>query len=103
MLVLDRSLRPTAPGNRYDPAEMLGYLKTLLAARLTVVSWEDLIRQGRARVSNVALLGTAIGKGLLPFRVEDITGVLKTRIPLKYLDMNIQALTKAALIEAAGQ
>jgi Pyruvate/2-oxoacid:ferredoxin oxidoreductase gamma subunit len=38
------------------------------------------------------LLGKAIGKGLLPFTIDEIIEVLKTRIPPAYLEMNIKAL-----------
>jgi Pyruvate/2-oxoacid:ferredoxin oxidoreductase gamma subunit len=40
----------------------------------------------------VALLGAAVAKKLLPFDVEELTAVLKLRIPPAYLDMNIRAL-----------
>jgi indolepyruvate ferredoxin oxidoreductase beta subunit len=94
MLVLDRvfavgSLR----GGAYDPDGVIARLRALLAGRLTVVSWKEFTgRYSSPRVSNVMLLGKAIGKGLLPFTTDEIIEVLKTRIPPAYLEMNIKAL-----------
>jgi indolepyruvate ferredoxin oxidoreductase beta subunit len=98
LLVLDRGVAPVTSslGGGYDPAAMIVYLKACLGERLTVVSWERLIEGcGNPRVANVALLGRAIAKGLLPFSTEEIVEVLKTRIPAKYLEMNIRALNAA--------
>jgi indolepyruvate ferredoxin oxidoreductase beta subunit len=99
LLVLDRGVAPVtsslqdSSGPGYDPAGMISYLQTRLGERLTVVSWEHLIKEcGNPRVANVALLGRAIVKGLLPFSAAEIIEVLKKRIPAKYLEMNIAAL-----------
>jgi indolepyruvate ferredoxin oxidoreductase beta subunit len=103
LLVLDRGMTPAAlgggppnggpPNGGYDPAAMISYLRTRLAERLVVVSWERFIKEcGNPRVANVALLGTAIARGLLPFSTGEIIEVLKTRLPPQYLEMNIRAL-----------
>jgi indolepyruvate ferredoxin oxidoreductase beta subunit len=88
MLVLDRVLSPAARG----PAEMIDRLRARLGGRLTVVSWEKLSGAFDPRVSNVLLLGRAMGKGFLPFSPGEITAVLKKRSSPKYLEMNIRAL-----------
>jgi indolepyruvate ferredoxin oxidoreductase beta subunit len=75
---------------------MIAHLQAHLGERLTVLSWEQLIaRCGNPRVANVALLGNAIAQGLLPFSTEEIIAVLKRRIPVNYLEMNIRALNAA--------
>lgn len=90
MLTLDRAL---AAGSPPDSEGIIAHLKKVLSGRLTVISWEDLLKRcGSPRVSNVALLGAAIGKGFLPFSIDEAAAVLKTRIPPRYLDMNLKAL-----------
>jgi indolepyruvate ferredoxin oxidoreductase beta subunit len=103
LLVLDRGIPPVSSmlGKAYDPAAMIGYLRDRLEGenriegdeRLSVASWESLRQYcDSPRVLNVALLGLAIGWGLLPFSREEIREVLRERLPPKYLDMNIRAL-----------
>lgn len=93
MLTLDRALTPAA-SRACDPAAIIARLDRLLAERLTVVPWEELLKRcGSPRVSNVALLGAAIARGFLPFSIDEAAAVLKTRIPPRYLDMNIKALS----------
>ncbi|MDR3147335.1 MAG: indolepyruvate oxidoreductase subunit beta [Treponema sp.] len=95
MLTLDRTL-PPPQATASDPAAIIAHLQNLLAGRLTIVPWDDLLKRcGSPRVSNVALLGAAIARGFLPFSVDEISAVLKTRIPPRYLDMNLTALTSA--------
>jgi indolepyruvate ferredoxin oxidoreductase beta subunit len=72
---------------------MITRLTAVLEGRLTVISWEEILRRcGSPRVSNVALLGAAAAKKLLPFSVEELEEVVKLRVPPLYLDMNIRAL-----------
>ncbi|MDR0731990.1 MAG: indolepyruvate oxidoreductase subunit beta [Treponema sp.] len=99
MLTLDRALAPAAgaPQNTvYNSKGIIAHLKNVLSERFTVISWESLLKRcGSPRVSNVALLGAAIGKGFLPFSVDEAAAVLKMRIPPQYLDMNLKALVSA--------
>jgi Pyruvate/2-oxoacid:ferredoxin oxidoreductase gamma subunit len=93
MLTLDRALAAPGSSESGDPARIIAWLRGILAGRLTALSWEELLRRcGSPRVSNVALLGAAIGKGFLPFSAEEAAAALKTRIPPAYLEMNIRAL-----------
>jgi indolepyruvate ferredoxin oxidoreductase beta subunit len=87
MLVLDRVLSPACKA-----ADMTACLKTCLGRRLTVISWEKFIEHFDPRVSNVLLLGKALGKGFLPFSPAEITAVLRERTSPHYLEMNIKAL-----------
>ncbi|MDR2135837.1 MAG: indolepyruvate oxidoreductase subunit beta [Treponema sp.] len=94
MIALDRVLAAASPPGAAHSAEgIVARLAEALGGRLTVVSWEALLKRcGSPRVSNVALLGAAIGRGLLPFSLDEAAAVLKTRIPPQYLDMNLEAL-----------
>jgi Pyruvate/2-oxoacid:ferredoxin oxidoreductase gamma subunit len=89
MLALDRSLMGV---QSYNPAETAAFLRAALGERLTLVSWEKLVKGFDPRVANVLLLGLAIGRGLLPFSSGEIVGVLKKRSSPRYLEMNIRAL-----------
>jgi indolepyruvate ferredoxin oxidoreductase beta subunit len=63
------------------------------AKRLTVVNGSDLILKcGSARVVNTALLGTAMAKNYFPFTWDDMREALKSRLPSKYLELNLRAL-----------
>lgn len=99
MLTLDRTLAPASASPREtacDSKGIIARLQNILSERLTVISWEALVKRcGSPRVSNVALLGAAIGRGLLPFSVDEAAAALTTRIPPRYLDMNLKALFSA--------
>jgi indolepyruvate ferredoxin oxidoreductase beta subunit len=110
MMVLDRWVppvtsllaKPQSAGDRpWDPRAMIAYLETLAGTvggetsnePLTVINGDSLIKRcGSAKVINVALLGAALTKGLLPFNAEEIAAVLRERLPPKYLEMNLKAL-----------
>jgi indolepyruvate ferredoxin oxidoreductase beta subunit len=98
MLVLDRGLMPVSAAlseKKYQPREMTEFLKKALvpAERLTVVAGDDLIEKcGSPRVINVALLGTALAKNYFPFTYGDMLEALKSRLPSKYLELNLRAL-----------
>jgi indolepyruvate ferredoxin oxidoreductase beta subunit len=97
MLVLDRGVMPVSAAlseKKYEPRRMTEFLKRVLvpAERLTVVNGDELIAQcGSARVVNVALLGTALAKNYFPFTQDDMLEALKTRLPSKYLEINLRA------------
>jgi indolepyruvate ferredoxin oxidoreductase beta subunit len=72
---------------------MTAFLKSALPPeRLTVVEGGDLIRRcGNPRVVNAALLGTAIAKDYFPFTPADMREAIKSRLPSKYLELNLRA------------
>jgi indolepyruvate ferredoxin oxidoreductase beta subunit len=100
MIVLNRGIPPVTSvlsDKKYDPAEMIAYLKNTVAAsvpgRLTVIDSEELIRRcGNPRALNVALLGAAIAKGVFPFKADDIAALIKERLAPKFVEMNLKAL-----------
>ena len=109
MLTLDRILAPAsepARGPRQparDSKGIIARLQNALSGRLTVIPWEELVKRcGSPRVSNVAILGAAIGRGFLPLSVDEAAAALKTRIPPQYLDMNLKALVSAQCFALGG-
>ncbi|GHU68791.1 pyruvate:ferredoxin (flavodoxin) oxidoreductase [Spirochaetia bacterium] len=96
MIVLNRGIPPVTSAlseKKYNPNEMIAYLKNTVAARLTVIDGEELIaRCGNPRVINVALLGAALAKGLFPFNADDIVALIKERFAPKFVGMNMKAL-----------
>jgi indolepyruvate ferredoxin oxidoreductase beta subunit len=102
LLALDRGIAPVTSSlavnkggganTGYDPSAMTAYLRQNLGDRLSLIDGEDLIRRcGNARVINTALLGAAIKLGLLPFTAAEIAEVIKTRLPPKFVEMNLTA------------
>jgi indolepyruvate ferredoxin oxidoreductase beta subunit len=98
LLVLNRGIMPVTGslgGSLYNPARMVQYLKEAFGKtdRLVVLDGEDIIKKcGSARVVNTALLGAALGMGLLPFGEEDAAEALAERLPPSLLEINLKAL-----------
>jgi indolepyruvate ferredoxin oxidoreductase beta subunit len=100
MIVLNRGIPPVTSAlsdKKYDPAEMIIYLKNTFAAsdpgRLTVIDSEELLRRcGNPRVLNVALLGAALAGGIFPFNADDIAALIKERLAPKFVEINLKAL-----------
>lgn len=101
LLALDRGVAPVTSslaankdgGAGYDPSAMIAYLRQSLEDRLSIIDGEGLIRRcGNARVINTALLGAAVKLGLLPFTAAEIGEVIKTKLPPKFVEMNLAAL-----------
>jgi indolepyruvate ferredoxin oxidoreductase beta subunit len=98
LLVLDRGVMPVTGslgGPLYDPARMVQYLKEAFGKtdRLVVLDGEAIIKKcGSAKVVNTALLGAALGMGLLPFGEDDAGEALAERLPPALLEINLKAL-----------
>jgi indolepyruvate ferredoxin oxidoreductase beta subunit len=77
----------------YDPDSMTAFLRQTLGDRAILVSGDDLIRRlGNAKALNMALLGAALARGMLPFTPEEIAAVIRERLPPKPAEMNLAAL-----------
>jgi indolepyruvate ferredoxin oxidoreductase beta subunit len=98
LLMLDRGVMPVTGSSGkvpYDPGAMVTYLRERFGqtGRLGVLDGLSLLEAcGSARVINTALLGAALGKGLLPFDEDDVMEVLAERLPPPLLEINIKAL-----------
>ncbi|RCX12317.1 indolepyruvate ferredoxin oxidoreductase beta subunit [Anaerobacterium chartisolvens] len=92
LIVCDTAVKPVTSsliGDTYQASVMLDYLKTY-AARLVPVSGEKLLAQcGNAKALNVALLGTAVQSGILPFGAEELKRAIKEMLPQHFWEMNI--------------
>jgi indolepyruvate ferredoxin oxidoreductase beta subunit len=98
LLVLNRGVMPVTGslgGALYDPARMVQYLKEAFGKtdRLVVLDGEAIVKKcGSAKVVNTALLGAALGMGLLPFGEDDAAQALAERLSPPLLEINLKAL-----------
>jgi indolepyruvate ferredoxin oxidoreductase beta subunit len=108
LLTLNRGIRPvssslgmTAPGKvstdtappPYDPRKMIAYLESVLGNRAAVIDEETLAaRCGSPRVINVALLGAALAKNILPISTEDVIKAIRIVLPSRFWELNEKAL-----------
>lgn len=70
----------------YDGVEMIEYLKK--KCNCIVIDSSTL---GSAKFLNIAMLGVAVGTGKLGFDKEQVLEEIKTRVPAKFIDVNIKA------------
>lgn len=70
----------------YDGVEMIEYLKG--KCNCIVIDSSTL---GSAKFLNIAMLGVAVGTGKLGFDKEQVLEEIKTRVPAKFIDVNIKA------------
>lgn len=84
-------------GMHYAGEEMLRYLEALESRRMLKLIKVDgaavCERLGSAKVLNVVLLGVAASSGVLGITAEEIAAVIKTRLPEKFHDINLRALS----------
>lgn len=77
----------------YQAEEMIAYLKQKVM-NLTVVDSEKAMKElGSSKVLNVVLLGAAVQSGELGLTLEDIQAAIQNRVPEKFQELNIRALT----------
>jgi len=93
MAVCDRELQPYSAGGAggYDAAAVMASIKSA-ASRLCVLSGEYIIERCGAKCLNVAVLGAAIGMGVLPCSMEDMERVLDGKFGSRHADANKKAL-----------
>ena len=79
-------------GSSYDGVEMIEYLKS--KCNCVVVNAEELCKPfGSSRYFNVAILGVAVGTGTIGIDADTVLKEIKRRVPLKFIDTNIEAFT----------
>ncbi|MDO4302723.1 MAG: indolepyruvate oxidoreductase subunit beta [Bacillota bacterium] len=77
----------------YQAKDMIAYLKQKVT-NLTVIDSEKAMKElGSSKVLNVVLLGAAVRSGELGLTLEDIQAAIRNRIPEKFQELNIKALT----------
>lgn len=103
VVVSSRAVKPVTDslaGGAYTGEEMLAYLHAHVQ-NLVVIDGEAVCQAcGSSRVLNVALLGAAAGKGVLPFSSQEMEKALEQRLPARFLEMNRKAFSLGE--QAAG-
>lgn len=104
VVVNQKAVQPvtaTLGGGGYDSNEMIDYLKRHVS-QLYVIDGEEICKEaGSSKVLNVALLGVALGSGVLDIQMEDMEAELRRRVKPKFVEMNLKALRLG--VEAAGK
>lgn len=99
VVVSSKAIKPVTAslsGSDYNGAEMLAFLKQQVE-KLIVVDGEGICAQcGSAKVLNVALLGAAVASGVLGLTLEQLLETIRQRIPERFLDSNLKALSAGA-------
>lgn len=88
------SLRDTG----YDGTEMIDYLKK--KCNTIVIDAGEL---GSAKFLNIAMLGVAVGTGKLGFTREQMLTEIKSRVPEKYIEVNLKAFEQGIQIGEKGE
>ena len=95
VVVSSRAVKPVTDslaGGAYTGEEMLAYLHAHVQ-NLVVIDGEAVCQAcGSSRVLNVALLGAAAGKGVLPFSSQEMEKALEQRLPARFLEMKPEGL-----------
>lgn len=95
VLVNTRAIRPVTASLSslpYDSQDMLAYLR-LKVSRLIELDGDELTRGcGTAKVLNVALLGAAVAAGSLPLTLQQLDDAVRSLVPARLLDLNLQAV-----------
>ncbi|MEE0777164.1 MAG: indolepyruvate oxidoreductase subunit beta [Bacillota bacterium] len=83
-------------GGSYCGEDMLTALKAKVK-ELILIDGEEICNQcGSPKVLNLALLGAAAASGRLGITVEELEEAIRKRIPPKFQEMNLKAVTLAA-------
>ena len=100
MVVAKKALRPvtaTLSGDAYDGTEHLEHLAKRVE-NLVVVDGEQICREcGNPKVLNVALLGAAVGTGMLGASAEEVEHAIEKLVKPRFVEMNRQALRAGML------
>lgn len=78
-------------GKSYEPKKMIEYLEKNVTNLITVDGESICRKAGTAKVLNIALLGAALGAGLLPIKGEQIISAIKKTVKPQFVEMNIKA------------
>ncbi len=95
VVVSRKAVRPITAaltGSAYDGGEMCRYLEANVE-RLVLVDGDEICKQaGSPKVLNVALLGAALGAGVLGVTLQQLERSMAEMLPEKLLKMNLNAL-----------
>ena len=91
MVVCDNAIKPVTDslsGGTYNAKDMTDFLKNF---NTIILDGEKLISECGAKALNIALLGAASKSNLFPFSADVLEEVIGSKIPEKFLEMNIKA------------
>ena len=94
VVVSDRAVTPVTAsltGGNYDSKAMLDYLSNKVDNIKIIDTDKALSDLGSAKVLNVLLLGAAVRSGELGITPEEMIETIKTKVPPKFLDLNLKA------------
>lgn len=99
MVVSQKAIKPVTASltnSAYDGKEMLDFLKQKVK-RLYIIDGEKICNEiGSSKVLNVVLLGAATQSDILGITMHDMKNTIKSKLPSKFVDMNIAALDAGA-------
>ncbi len=98
LIVSDRAVQPVTAslsGKGYDVPKMLEFLKENVKS-LSIVNADEITKKcSSAKVLNIALLGATLKTNSLGMSYEDVCATINTKIPQKFIEMNMKALDLA--------
>jgi indolepyruvate ferredoxin oxidoreductase beta subunit len=96
VIVCPKDIQPVTSslmGGSYKGDEIMEYLKRNVK-NIVVVDGDEISEKcGSSKVLNVALLGAAVSSGEVGISFEEMKTAVEKRVPEKFKDMNIKALT----------
>ena len=99
MVVDKKAVKPvtaTLSQSNYDGQAELSYLQKKVK-HLYIIDGDEICRQaGSSKVLNVALLGVALGSGVLDIQLDEMKEELKKHVKPQFVEMNIKALELGA-------
>lgn len=94
MVVCDTAIKPVTSslkGDTYKVADILDYLK-MHVKKLVIINGEKLLKEcNNPKTINVALLGTVVESGVLPFSAEEMKDALRDTLPQRLLEINLNS------------
>ncbi len=99
LIVCNKAVQPVTAslsGKGYDEKAMLEFLKENVEKLIVVDADRVIMSCTSAKVINVALIGAAVYSGALEMSYDDVLYTLKTKIPEKFLEMNLAAFNLTA-------
>ena len=94
LIVCDTAIKPAtaAMGGSYEASVMTDFLKQR-SYNAVILNGQELTAQCGTKALNIALLGAAVQSNRLPFNAELLEKIIQTKIPEKFLKMNLDAFS----------
>lgn len=99
VIVSKNAIKPVTDSlskTNYSGDDMIRYLQSQVKDLIIIDGDVITAECGSSRVLNTALLGAAAATGLLGFSLAELEGIVKTKLPEKFKEVNICALKAGA-------